>query len=83
VYSEGLAVSDNGQVVGVASLTEDDPDLFILHAFSWRSGDGIVDLGTLGGTRSSAVALNNNGLVVGSSQLAGDVDEHATLWDTR
>jgi len=40
----------------------------------------ITDLGTLGGTFSSAVAANNSGVIAGSSTPAGDVVAHAILW---
>ena len=39
-----------------------------------------IDLGTLGGTRSEAVAVNAAGQVVGHSLLAGDADTHAFSW---
>jgi probable HAF family extracellular repeat protein len=37
-------------------------------------------LGTLGGTFSEAVGINNNGSMAGSSAITGDVDVHAALW---
>ena len=39
-----------------------------------------VDLGTLGGATSSAVAVNNDGQVVGNSAIAGDTATHAFSW---
>jgi probable HAF family extracellular repeat protein len=38
------------------------------------------DLGTLGGTFSSAVAVNSLGQVAGTASTAGDGEYHATLW---
>ena len=40
----------------------------------------VTDLGTLGGTFSSAGGLNNKALVAGLSTLAGDTAVHAFLW---
>jgi probable HAF family extracellular repeat protein len=40
----------------------------------------ITDLGTLGGSESYALGINNSGLVVGNSNPAGDPNYHATLW---
>src|SRR5438128_10063164 len=44
------------------------------------SGFVIVDLGTLGGSNSSAVAVNTSGQVVGQSGIAGDAASHAFSW---
>lgn len=40
----------------------------------------MIDLGTLGGSRSSARDINNNGQVVGESFVAGDTSRHAFLY---
>jgi probable HAF family extracellular repeat protein len=48
------------------------------HAALWRDGT-TVDLGTLGGSLSQAVAINEHGQVVGVSQTA-DGETHAFLW---
>ena len=38
---------------------------------------------TLGGTHSSAVAVNDRHQIVGSSTIAGDAGRHATLWQSQ
>jgi probable HAF family extracellular repeat protein len=47
---------------------------------STASNITITDLGTLGGDTSIAFAINDQGLVVGSSALAGNGESHAFLW---
>src|SRR5581483_922120 len=64
-----------GQVVG-CGYTDDGH----WHAFSWAQLGGIVDLGTLGGTYSCAVAVTRRGQVVGWSTKGLDVRRHAFSW---
>ena len=77
-------VNDMGQVVGESAVspTED-------HAFLWQSGNGMQDLGTLGGYNSSATGINNAGQVVGDSDGRdlpdppfGFTPHHAFLWQS-
>ncbi|MEP6685154.1 MAG: hypothetical protein ABJB22_00120 [Verrucomicrobiota bacterium] len=43
----------------------------------------VTDLGTLGGTESSAIAINDNGRVLGASHVAGrDRENHFFLYDS-
>src|SRR5260370_40802009 len=72
----GGGVNDRGQVVGGSSISGDTA----LHAFSWTSGGGIVDLGTLGGTDSFSFAVNGRGQVVGESSTSGNAATHAFSW---
>jgi probable HAF family extracellular repeat protein len=48
-------------------------------AFLWTATGGMVDLGTLGGTESVAVAVNRHGLVIGQSTTRTG-DKHAFVW---
>jgi len=40
----------------------------------------MIDIGTLGGNLSGAIAVNDRGQVVGFSSIAGDVETHAFSW---
>jgi probable HAF family extracellular repeat protein len=71
------AINDNNQVVGESgSLLALIPDA---HAFLFSNG-GLTDLGTLGGSYSSAIGINDRGQIVGVSSIAGDVTTHAFLY---
>jgi hypothetical protein len=54
--------------------------LALAGAFSWTKENGIVDLGTLGGTYANANDVNGRGLVAGTAALAGDATNHAFAW---
>jgi probable HAF family extracellular repeat protein len=84
---EGLAssINDLGQVVGASgtctvfninSLYNLQP----VHALLWQNGRAI-DLGNLGGALNNvANDINNRGVVVGGSDLTGDLTSHAFFW---
>ena len=80
--SQAAAVNDDGQVVGwsytVGSTVSCPPDACIRHAFLWTATNGMVSLGTLGGTNSEATAVNARGWVLGQSDVTQGV--HAFLW---
>ena len=62
-------------LVGTADTPATDPfcfyDCYVMHGFLWRNGH-LTDLGTLpgnhGGNSSGAFAINNSGLIVGTSE---------------
>ena len=56
--SKTADINDSGQVVGMSGVANGD-----VHAFLWTASDGMVNLGTLGGDQSEAVAINNAGQV--------------------
>ncbi len=71
-----------GEVVGLLP----GQDATTWQAFLWTAGGGLKPLGTLGGARSSASGISENGLVVGNAQVAGSAADdvgHAFLYDAR
>jgi probable HAF family extracellular repeat protein len=50
--------------------------------FFWEN-DRMIDVGTLGGVCGYATGLNNQGQVIGDSNLAGDVFYHGFRWDKK
>jgi probable HAF family extracellular repeat protein len=86
-----ISINDKGQVVGGSgecSLYNQSvlANLQPVHALLWQDGVA-TDLGSLGGTGHGlgnvATAINNQGQVVGSSDLPGDTANHAFFWTRR
>jgi probable HAF family extracellular repeat protein len=82
-YSLLNAVNDVGQAAGSADTVTGTGAAAVAgeHAVLWTSAGGLQDLGTLGGTNSTAWAININGVVVGSSDDANG-NQHAFRWDS-
>jgi len=87
---EGVAfsINDNDQVVGASgACAAFSPQTLVnlhpLHALLWQTGT-VTDLGNLGGTGQGmgniALNVNNQGQVVGQSDLRGNANFHAFLW---
>jgi probable HAF family extracellular repeat protein len=73
-------ISDNGLITGGSDLGATDPVSGEpeTHAVLWSNGQ-INDLGTLGGTQSLGVGVNDAGQVVGGAQDA-TAENRAFLW---
>jgi len=72
----GATLNGRGQAIGTSTLAGDET----WHAFLWDKGK-MVDLGTLGGDNSEALAINELGWVMGRSDYSPDSSyHHATLW---
>ncbi len=77
-----LTINDNGQAVGGSGINFTCFGFFnnSVHAVLWQNGT-VTDLGNLGGTMNNlAFNINNQGQVVGESDLPGDTTTHAFLW---
>ena len=67
-------INNRGQVVGVSSTSDTAS-----HAFLYTDGH-MIDLGTLGGSSSEALSVNDSGQVAGQSFISGDTATHAFLY---
>ena len=73
------AINDKGQAVGASGCVATN----IIRAVLWPKGPngGVIDLGNLGGTGGNVPSdINNQGQVVGQSDLPSDTTHHAFLW---
>jgi len=72
-----IAINDLGEIVG-ASVAPG----FATHAVLWSAAGVIQDLGTLGGSNSEAIDINNSGQVIGRSQTTGNAATHFFRWSS-
>jgi probable HAF family extracellular repeat protein len=80
-WSAAYAINSNGDVVGDSVLRSDlGPADIPVHAAIFPHDGGIIDLGTFGGPRSSAVAINSKGQVAGWANLDAN-NSHAFFYD--
>ncbi len=85
-----IGINDNGQAVGVSgpcAAFNPNLGLYLLdsHALLWEKDGSVHDLGNLGGPAGTfggnhACSINNQGQVVGHSDLTGDTTFHAYRW---
>ncbi len=69
-------INESGEVAGTSTLAGDE----VWHAFVWSNGR-MIDLGTLGGSSSDTLAINEAGVVVGRADFSPDSPyHHAVLW---
>jgi uncharacterized membrane protein len=73
--SDLLGINDLGEAVGKSGTVHENG-----KALLRRSSGSVRRLGTLGGSRSAAYAINNSTQVVGWSRLEGDAESRPFLW---
>jgi probable HAF family extracellular repeat protein len=80
LMSGAAAINSRDQIVGWYLVETKASRLgFAVHAILWDAGSP-KDLGTLGGYKSKATGVNDNGQIVGYSEVANSYRTHAFLW---
>jgi probable HAF family extracellular repeat protein len=76
-------INERGQIAGISypdtTPSSNCPWPLTTHLFLWASGK-MRDLGTLGGTCILPDDMNDQGQIVGFSNMLGDTEAHAFLW---
>jgi probable HAF family extracellular repeat protein len=75
--SHAIDINNDGQVLAFADASA--PGTTVRHGYVWRNGTR-TELGTLGTPFVTPTAINDQGLVVGSAQLASGANR-ATAWN--
>jgi probable HAF family extracellular repeat protein len=75
-FSIANDIADNGLIVGGSRIPDDSES----HAFMTPDGGSAVDLGTIGGTTSSASATNGDVIVGNSTFEDANNDRHAFIY---
>jgi probable HAF family extracellular repeat protein len=83
--SAAFGINDAGVVVGVSGACGSPGNgAAAAHAVMWKTNGQTLDLGSLGGLQNNfAQVVNNQGWVVGGSDIPGDTTQHAFLWQER
>ena len=80
-----FAINNKGVAVGASgncrAFIKANPGSASLHALLWQPDRTVTNLGNLGGELFNfAIDINDQGQVVGQSDLPGDTTSHAFLW---
>jgi len=83
-FSEPFGLNNRGQVVGQSNVRGDpgcngSVDPCVKHAFFWERGS-LKDIGTLGGSYSEALGVNESGEVVGLAGTQNDQANPGFVW---
>ncbi|GAB4317435.1 MAG: hypothetical protein Kow0059_10480 [Candidatus Sumerlaeia bacterium] len=74
-YASAFKINENDRIVGFTYTAGDTA----VHACVWQGAGTPTDVGTLGGTNSSFLSINNSGHMVGWSELPGSSDHRAMV----
>jgi probable HAF family extracellular repeat protein len=78
-----IAINNRGQVTGGSGFCAPVSGAVSVHAILWQNGV-TTTLPTLGGTINNyGAAIDDNGEIVGTSELAGNSTFHAALWKNK
>lgn len=77
-YSLATAINHSTQVVGYSGASRDTTNT---RAFIWDAGNGLRDLGTLGGGFAKAFGINNAGQVTGHASTNTPNSRVAFIWE--
>jgi len=83
-FSDAAAINEGGHVIGRSATPAGD-----IRGYFWTAERGMIDIGTLGGTLSYPLAINDNDEVVGYSQIGSGAAclelpcTHGFLWTTK
>jgi probable HAF family extracellular repeat protein len=81
--ADAQIINEHGQVIGIATTNSAVGNCggYTIASFIWDKKHGMRDLGGLGGMCTYAFAINENGQVVGISNVAGDTSQRAFIWE--
>jgi uncharacterized membrane protein len=74
--SDLVGINDLGEAVGKSGTVHENGEALLR-----RTNGSVRRLGTLGGSRSAAMSINNSSLVVGWSKLPGDAESRPFIWE--
>jgi probable HAF family extracellular repeat protein len=83
--SAAIGINDAGMIVGVSGACGPPfSGISSAHAVLWKDGSSPRVLGSLGGVQNNfPQVVNNQGWVVGGSDIPEDITQHAFLWQER
>ena len=80
--ADAQIINEHGEVIGIATTSSAVGNCggYNIASFIWDKKHGMRDVGGFGGSCTYAFAINDNGQVVGFSNVAGDTGRRAFLW---